>query len=150
MKQKALFLTAVLMMSLPFVSHADDVPAGENAMMAAAPKSSPVEKRITELHAKLKITKDQEALWKAIAQEMRDEGKAFQDAIHTREGKADKMTAVEDLVSYQEMAALHADSLKKFLAVFTPLYSVMSNDQKANADQVFREHKHGKKKAEKQ
>ena len=118
---------------------ADDAPATTTG-------AGPVEKRITELHTKLKITADQETLWKAIAQEMRDSGKAFNEATRAREGKAATMTAIDDLNSYADLAAMHADSMKKFVGVFSPLYTAMSDDQKKNADEIFRGHKAAKHK----
>ena len=129
--------------------------AGCLSVMAVADESAakdvggpaPVEARIKDLHSKLKISATQEDLFKAIAQEMRDSGTAFNEATRTREGKAKTMTAIDDLNSYANLASLHADSMKKFVAVFSPLYDSMTDDQKKNADEIFRTHKDSKKKA---
>ena len=136
MRKTFALLSTVLMVSIGHLSLAADAATGEGG---------PVEKRITELHTKLKITATQEELFTAVAQEMRDSGKAFNEATRSREGKSATMTAVEDLNSYADLASMHADSMKKFVTVFSPLYAAMSDDQKKNADDIFRGHKEGKK-----
>jgi len=99
-----------------------------------------VETRIKDLHAKLKITPAQEDLWSKVTEEMRDQAKTM-DALHkTRADNANTMTAIDDLNSYAETAAAHADGIKKFTPVFKALYDTMPDDQKKNADAVFRSH----------
>ncbi len=68
--------------------------------------------------------------------------------IKARSEKEGTMTAVEDLKSYSEFAQAHADGLKKFISVFEPLYAVMSDSQKKDADKLFhRQGHHMKSKA---
>jgi periplasmic protein CpxP/Spy len=110
------------------------------------PDGEPVELRIKELHDKLKITDAQEELWTKVTKEMRDHAKATQDMIGTRNQNATQMTAIDDLKSYADIAQLHADGMKQFLTVFSPLYTAMTDTQKKNADDVFREHKDGRAK----
>jgi protein CpxP len=139
------FITTILaaIAFVPMIAMAQDgaAPADKSPAGTAAP----VETRITELHQKLKITTAQEELWKAVAQEMRDGGKSFNESIREREGKAKTMTAIDDLNSYADMAQKHADGMKKFVTVFSPLYNAMPDAQKKNADQIFREHKDTKR-----
>jgi periplasmic protein CpxP/Spy len=123
----------------PSTIYADDAPG--TTATNRGPDTEPVEARIKELHDKLKITSAQEEMWTAITKEMRDHAKAAQSLIGTREQSAAQMTAIEDLKSYAEIAQAHADGMKQFLKVFTPLYTAMSDAQKKNADDVFREHK---------
>lgn len=140
MKNIASILCLISVFSLAPLVHA------EEAANTDVKGSAPVEKRISDLHSKLKITAEQEDLWKSVAQEMRDTGKTFNEATRDREKKAKTMSAVDDLNSYAELASMHAASMKKFVDVFTPLYAAMSDSQKKNADNIFREHKEGKKK----
>ena len=149
MKPILVLMSAIFILSSQPVVRADDTAAATDASAKTAKGESPVEKRISELHAKLKITSDQETLWSAVANEMRDEGKTFTSAIQTRDGSAKTMTAIDDLNSYADLASLHADSMKKFITVFTPLYNGMTADQKKNADLVFQEHKKSKKRMSK-
>src|SRR5258708_1111057 len=105
-----------------------------------------VETRIKELHTKLKISDAQEDAWKTVTQEMRDTAKALMDLNEAREKNAKTMAALDDLKSYGEIASLHADTMKKFLDAFTPLYNGMTDDQKKNADDIFRGHKESRRK----
>lgn len=109
------------------------------------PHQDRAELRITELHAKLKITPAQEEQWGKVAQVMRDDAKNLDTLTQARVEHAKDMTAVDDLKSYGEIAEAHADGVKKLLPVFTALYDGMSDAQKKDADALFRRgyHKHG-------
>lgn len=96
-----------------------------------------VESRIKDLHDQLRITPEQEAQWSGVAQVMLDNSSAIESAIQDRAQKAKSMSAVDDLLSYQAIAATHAEGLKKFAAIFAPLYSAMPEAQQKNADAVF-------------
>ena len=111
---------------------------------AATAKSKPrrsmsdrVEVRIKRLHDELKITSDQEPQWKAVADAMRDDGKAMQAIIAQRRQSRAGMTAVDDLRSYEQVAETHVQGLQKLIPAFQALYDGMSPDQKKNADAVF-------------
>jgi hypothetical protein len=105
-----------------------------------------VEARITNMHAKLKITQAQEVQWANVAQVMRDNEKAVEPLIKARKENAKTMTAVDDLKSYGEITDAHADGIKKFTPVFATLYAGMSDNQKQEADALFR---HGGKRSKK-
>jgi hypothetical protein len=122
-------------------------PESGPAAAVTASKADRVEARITELHTKLKITPAQEELWNSVAQVMRDDAKTMEALIKARSEKASTMTAVDDLKSYSDIAAAHADGLKKFIAAFEPLYAGMPDAQKKSADALFRQHGHAKSKA---
>jgi hypothetical protein len=96
------------------------------------------EARITDLHAKLKITPAQEDLWSSVTTVMRANAKAMEPLKQARYDKAPTMTAVEDFTSYAEIAAAHADGIKAFVPAFTALYDSMSDAQKKNTDIIFR------------
>ena len=96
------------------------------------------EARIKDLHARLKITSAQEDLWKKVTEVMRDNAKTMDDLNQARHERAKDRTAVEDLQSYSEVAQAHADGLKSFVPVFEELYASMSDDQKKDADNLFR------------
>lgn len=105
------------------------------------------EVRIKQLHADLKITPAEEALWGDVAQTMRDEAKQMDDLIAHRRAQEDTMSAVDDLNNYAELAQAHADGVKKMSTVFAPLYNSMSDEQKKIADDVFHPHQHPMKHA---
>ncbi len=105
---------------------------------AVTPVNSRIEARIKELHAKLKITKDQEEQWKAVTDVMRENAARMEQLVKARAEGAKTMTAVDDLKSYAEIADAHAEGLKKFISAFEALYNGMSDDQKKHADALFR------------
>jgi periplasmic protein CpxP/Spy len=113
---------------------------------AKAPAQDRVEARITDMHAKLKITPAQEDQWAKVGQVMRDNEKAIEPLINARKENSKGMSAVDDLKSYGEITDAHADGIKKFTPVFAALYDSMSDAQKKEADAMFR---HGGKMSKK-
>lgn len=103
------------------------------------------EARIKDLQAQLKITPAQEELWNKVAQVMRDNAKTMEALHQTRIEKAKTMTTVEDLKSYSEITQAHADGLKNFIPAFEALYASMADDQKKDADTLFRYGGHHRK-----
>ena len=96
-----------------------------------------VEQRITDLHKALKITPDQEALWKGVAEDMRENAAAM-DSLVAATKATPPITAVDDLKTYQKFAQAHVDRLKNLLSHFEALYAAMPDAQKKIADGVFR------------
>jgi len=107
------------------------------------------ELRIKDLHAKLKITPEQEAQWGKVSQAMLDDAKTMDTLTQARIDHAKDMTAVDDLKSYGEIVDAHAAGLKKLTPLFADLYAGMTDEQKKEADALFRygERKHSGKKA---
>ena len=109
---------------------------------AKVSKVDRTEARIKDLHARLKITPAQEDLWNKVTQVMRDDAKKMDTLNQARFEKAKTLTAIDDLKSYSEIAQAHADGLKNFIPVFETLYVAMSDDQKKDADSLFRHGSH--------
>ena len=142
----AVVLLAFMLLASPSLSLAASHEKGPTAAVSA-PTADRAEARIKELHARLKITPEQEELWNKVTQVMRDNAKTMEALIKARSENASNMTAVDDLKSYNDIAEAHADGLKKFIPVFEPLYASMSDTQKKNADTLFRHHGRPKSKA---
>jgi protein CpxP len=109
---------------------------------AAAPatetKGETVEQRITNLHAALKITKDEEAQWNGVAQAMRENAAKMDKLVAAnRTNPPQNTSAVEDLTTYQKFAQAHVDGLKNLISAFSSLYDAMPAEQKKVADHVF-------------
>jgi protein CpxP len=101
-------------------------------------KGETVEQRITELHASLKITPDEEPLWNNVAQAMRENAATMDKLVASnRTTPPQNMTAVDDLKTYERVAQAHVDGLKNLTAAFTKLYDAMPDAQKKVADTVF-------------
>jgi hypothetical protein len=105
---------------------------------ATETKGETVEQRVTNLHAALKITPEQETAWKPVAQAMRENAANMDTLVASNRTKAPQsMTAVEDLKIYQKFAQAHVDGLKNLISAFGTLYDAMPDAQKKVADQVF-------------
>ena len=138
----AFFVTIAFAMANPSPAVSAD-PAQKTP--AKVSKVDRTEARIKDLQAKLKITPAQEELWNKVTQVMRDNAKTMDALMQARFEKAKAMTAVEDLKSYGEITQAHADGLKNFIPVFEALYAGMSDEQKKEADTLFRYGGHHRK-----
>ena len=109
------------------------------ATQATSDKADTVEARITSLHAELKITPAEDAMWNGVAQAMRENVANLEKLVAEKRTQAPQnMTALDDLTTYQKFAQAHVDGLKNLTSAFTSLYDAMPAAQKTNADQVFR------------
>jgi periplasmic protein CpxP/Spy len=145
-------LMGATMLALPLSASRADTAANAVIQLAqgAAPQTSAgagateskgetVEQRITNLHAALKITPDQDAKWNDVAKDMRENAAAMDKLIaETRATSPQNVTAVADLKMYQKFAQAHVDGLKNMLSHFEGLYAAMPDAQKKIADEVFR------------
>jgi protein CpxP len=111
-----------------------------------AKRDDAVEHHIADLHAKLKITPAEESQWKEVADAMRANAKEMDMAIDKRSASLANATAVDDLNAYADIAQAHATGVKKLAKSFSGLYSIMSDDQKKEADEIFSHRNHEGKK----
>lgn len=114
-------------------------PQNPDAAGATETKGETVEQRITTFHAAQKITPDQESLWNAVAQAMRENTAAVVDKIvaENRTSPPQNMAAVDDLKMYQKFAQAHVDGLANLIAFFAKFYDAIPDAQKKIADEVF-------------
>jgi protein CpxP len=109
-----------------------------SAKAATDTKGETVEARITKLHADLKITPDEETKWQDVAQAMRENAASMEKLVATKRAQAPQtLTAVDDLMNYQDFAQAHLSGLKNLTVAFKSLYESMPDAQKKNADKVF-------------
>jgi protein CpxP len=132
-------------MSLPAGAFAQTPSAAPSATAKSATATSKapsaadrVEQHITQLHAQLRITPAQQAQWDQFAQVMRDNAKGMDQIVDQRGASLASMTAAENMQSYSQIAQQHAQDMQKLSAAFQTLYSSLSDEQKKNADEVFR------------
>ena len=118
-------------------------------LLLAAPKASAGDRndaRIIKMHKSLKITPAQEELWNALTEVMRENAENLDELTKARADKTKPMNAVDDLKSYSKILDANAEGMKKFIPAFEKLYASMSDEQKKNADVLFKTHRHGKSK----
>ncbi len=104
-----------------------------------------VEKRIGEMRTQLKITDQQSQQWDTFAQTMRDNAEKAGQAFQDRAQKLSSMNADDAMKSYAAVSQVHADNMQKLAAAFSPLYAVLSDDQKKIADKLFRNEHAGRR-----
>jgi len=106
-----------------------------------------IDQRIASLHGALRITPDEEADWKAVAQVMRwNEASMEKLVLDRREDRKahapDSLSALEEMKAYEAFNRAHLDGLKDLIASFTTLYNAMPEPQKIRADHVFQSFGH--------
>jgi hypothetical protein len=137
-------IAAVLLSTFVFGGAIAQTAAQSSAMATADTKrEAAVEKHIKDLHATLKITPAEETQWGEVAATMRENAKDLDQAIDKRAANKATASAVDDLNAYADIALAHANGVKKLAGAFSGLYSVMSDDQKKQADEVFNHRGHG-------
>jgi hypothetical protein len=129
------------------------VPAqSQPGMHAAAPRAAPsagrtaqsvslgqgVEQHIKDLHRQLHITTAEQPQWEQFAQVMRDNAKAMSDSLDQRAQQIGSMNAVDSMTSYAQLAEQRSQDLGKLATAFQALYATFSDQQKKDADQLFR------------
>jgi periplasmic protein CpxP/Spy len=149
-RQSIFATTAILGMSTFAAIAAPPVTGDAPAAKASSPASPAVrhnrevtvEQRITDLHAKLAITPAQQPKWDAFAQVMRDNARDMNQTFQQRVNTMRAMTAPENMQSYAQVAASHAEAVQRLVPAFQTLYDTMSDTQKKTADQIFRTEAH--------
>jgi protein CpxP len=99
---------------------------------------SMVDRRITELHSRMKITAEQKPQWDQFTQVMRDNAKEMDEAYQQRAQKMGTMSAVDNMQSFAQIEQQRAQEMEKLVPAFQTLYASLSDQQKKTADQMFR------------
>ncbi len=140
-------MSAVAVTVLPGVALAADAAAAQGAAATspAEPKAASAAPRgvdglIAHLHAQFKITPAQEPLFQKLAEVMRADAENMSSLAKKRAENSRTMSAVDDLKSYAEISAAHAEGTRKMIPPFQALYDSLSEAQKKAADEEFRDH----------
>jgi hypothetical protein len=134
------------LLSLPIAALAQTTPAppkqttqSDTKQPAAPAKPDRVERRIADLYARLQITPPEQPLWDKFAQVMRDNAQHMRQTADDRAAKIKTMNASENMMSYAQIAMLHAQDVQNLASAFQPLYAALSPDQQQLADAMFRD-----------
>jgi len=92
---------------------------------------------LRRLHDQLGIAPAQEELWNPVVAAMQESARLTAAAMQARRDMAQPMAALDDILSYEAVAAAHASGLKTLAAAFAPLYTAMPLAQQKTADTVF-------------
>jgi len=108
------------------------------AEQAAQKPIDRTEDRLREMHAKLKITAEQDPQWENFVKAERDSAKDMSDLIAKRESSVKTMNAIDDFKNYAAITEAHEEGLKKIIPAFEKLYGSLSDEQKKIADDMFK------------
>lgn len=140
------FWVAALIALIPAGAHGKSAPAAPEPAPAASavPTLSPearaaVDERIAKLRQQLGITAAQMPLWNAFAQAMRDNAASTEALFARRADAVARMSAVENMHSYAEIARAYADDTERLATGFDRLYASLSPTQQRAADALFRQ-----------
>lgn len=141
-------ISAVTLLSSPALSQgATPADPSNPAAPAARPNRAhterggtvQVERRITSLQRRLKVSAEQQPQWDAFTAVMRQNA-AHTDALQRdRANRVTAMTASEDMRANAEVARAHADDVQRLVPAFDALYAAMTPEQKVTADRTFHE-----------
>jgi hypothetical protein len=112
------------------------VKAGQTVSVPALDQAAA---RIKYLHDRLRITADQEPLWDAVAEAIRESAEVAAPLLKERFRAKTSGSALDLLHSYEALGEAQLDSLKKIATAFDPLYADLSDSQKKIADAILRE-----------
>jgi hypothetical protein len=117
----------------------------------AASLQQGVEQHIRDLHRELHITAAQDPQWDQFAQVMRSNAQAMNESLDQRAQQIGTMNAVDSMSSYAQLAEQRSQDLVKLATAFQTLYGTFSDQQKKDADQLFRRQAeiHAEKRADK-
>jgi periplasmic protein CpxP/Spy len=96
------------------------------------------ERRISDLHSRLHITADQSPQWDQFAQIMRQNATEMDQSNQQRAEKLGSMSAVDNMQSFAQLEQQRAQAMQRLVPAFQALYATLSDQQKATADQLFR------------
>ena len=118
-----------------FAAPPQALPPGESA---PAPVD-PIAGRVKYLHDRLRITPEQEPLWDAVAQALRDNAQGIVPRLRERLRARTSGSALDVLNAYEALGESQLEGLRKLIAAFGALYAGLSDAQKKIADAILRE-----------
>jgi hypothetical protein len=114
------------------------MPAHAATTPQAASLEQGVEQHIRDLHRELHITAAEEPQWQQFAQVMRANAHAMSESLDQRAQQISAMNAVDSMTSYAQLAEQRSQDLVKLATAFQALYATFPDQQKKQADELFR------------
>ncbi len=110
----------------------------DRAETTAEQRAARVERHLSELRGRLRITAAQQPQWDGFATATRDNATEMHARFQARAARLPSMGAAENMVDFAEISQLHAQQLARLATSFTTLYAVLAADQQRDADALFR------------
>lgn len=105
--------------------------------VAPAQTDARVQRELQGLYTRLRITPAEQPQWNAFASTMQANAQQMSQLWSARQGG--NTSALDDMRGYAQIAQAHAEGMQRLVAAFEPLYESLSPEQKAAADQAFRD-----------
>jgi hypothetical protein len=135
-------LLAGLFAAGPVLAQGTPAPASTTAPTATAAaiqkRDTMVERRITQLHADLNITAQQQPQFDAFANAMRQNASEMDQFQADHASVTASGSAVDLLKTYASFTQMHAQEVQNLVGPFSALYDALSPEQKRVADRSFR------------
>lgn len=130
----------------PLAQHGARHHDGKRAFMMPSER---VEARLAYLRTALKITDAQQAQWNAFAETLRNQARAADQRMQEfraqrEQGTRERPNAIARLERQQQRHAASAARINELLTVQRPLYLALSAEQKAIADELLAQRRHGR------
>lgn len=148
---RALGLSVVVVtaMALPAAAQPANAPANapgnsqENAQPSNATPQAPMERveqrRLAELHKRLRITPSEQAAWDRFAQASMQNAAQLDAAFRARAEQVPDMNAVQNMQSFADLDMRRAQDMQRLVPEFQELYAALSPSQQRSADELFRQ-----------
>ena len=101
-------------------------------------RAARVERHLSELRGRLRITAAQQPQWDGFATATRDNATEMHARFEARAARLPSMGAAENMVDFAEISQVHARQLARLATSFTTLYGVLTTEQQRDADVLFR------------
>lgn len=135
--------TVVATLGVSFVAAAQQpptspvtTPPGATAMPGSI--ADRVEQRLSHQHDALAITPSEESAWQQYAQAVHANARDLSKVFEQRHAALPTLSAMDNMQSMADAAAVHARNMQRLVAAFRPLYTAMPPQQQKLADTVFR------------
>jgi protein CpxP len=126
----------------------NDITAQSQGSEATPPATAPgsrapgspdmrVQQQLHDLYTRLRITPAEEPQWDGFAHTLESNAQHMRELWASR--PAGTLSALDDMRNYAQMAQAHATDMQRLVAAFAPLYTSLSPEQKAAADQAFQQ-----------
>ena len=128
--------TGTAQQETPAPAPGGQAPGGQAMAQAPAQADARVERQLQGLYTRLRITAAEQPQWNAFASTMQANAQQMSQLWSARQGG--NTSALDDMRGYAQIAQAHAEGMQRLVAAFAPLYESLSPEQKAAADQAFR------------
>ncbi len=115
---------------------------------APAKRDAKIERRISELHARLKVTPSEEGQFSTFADVMRENARRMDGLAGQHAQAVSSGSAVDQMKSYATLAQAHAEDAQRLVPAFSNLYDVLTPEQKKAANESFKSFGQGPKRGQ--